>query len=245
MVRNNPEGGRAAEEAGVLAFLKKEPLLRVQALEWMRLGRGKVLAQAEGGALVLDTESGVPMLCAEDVDTALRLLDALPNPDILVCDLEEADGAVMRRLGFTGRAPYHNYVYLSDMPLPEETDVRLLPLPLSEAERVSRHYHIHTLGELREIIRQGRLMGGYAGGELAGFIGWHEEGSIGMLHVFGSYRRKGYGRAMEARLINLTLAQGRRPFGQVGADNDASRRLQEGLGLTRCEKTVSWLFREE
>ncbi len=229
----------------VLAFLEQEPLLRVQATQWMKQGRGEVLAQVRGGAVIRDRVSGVPMLCADTVEIALSLLPNVPRIGVMVCDLAMADGAVMERMGYPGRESYHNYVYLSDMPLPEEGELRLLPMPVENAVRVSEHYHIHTLSELAEDIRAGRLLGGYAGGEWVGFIGWHEEGSMGMLHVFEQYRRRGYGRAMEARLVNLTLLQGLLPYGQVSRDNMASAKLQESLGFTRCEKTVSWLFWED
>ncbi|MBE5905217.1 MAG: hypothetical protein E7277_00285 [Lachnospiraceae bacterium] len=50
--------------------------------------------------------------------------------------------------------------------------------------------------------------------EMAGFVGEHLEGSIGLLHVMPKFRRKGYAMA-----------------------------LQKKLGLTQSENTIIWMWR--
>ena len=228
-----------------MAFLEREPLLRVQALEAMRRGSAEVLAEKADGALLYDRRSGLPFLCADSAATARALLDSLPETPVLVSDFTELDGEISARFGLYGSQRCRNVVYLKREPLAVRTDVELKPLKVAEAELVSRHYHIHSLEEIRLAIREGRLLGGYSGGVLAGFIGWHEDGSMGMLHVFEEHRRKGYAFAMEALLVNRTLDEGRLPFGQVILGNEVSMALQMKLGFTKCDRPVSWLFRED
>ena len=227
------------------AFLEQEPLLRVQALEAMRRGSAEVLARRADGVLLFDRHCDLPLLCADSAETARALLDSLPETEVLVNDFTELDGEISARFGLNASQRCHNVVYLKREKVAVRTDLELIPLSEDQAELVSRHYHIHSLEEIRETIRDGRLLGGYSGGVLAGFIGWHEEGSMGMLHVFEQHRRKGHAFAMEALIINRMLDEGRLPFGQVVPGNEASMRLQIKLGFARCERPVSWLFRTD
>ncbi len=227
-----------------LFFLEREPLLRVQPRVAALRGSAKVLARADGG-LLLDLAGGVPMLCAEDGRAVRALEPFLPeDTSVLVSDYPPMDAWLMERRGLNGATVCNNVVYLKKEPVPVHTDVVLRPLPLSEAERVSGHYPIHDLETIRAFIREGRMLGGYRGEEMVGFLGWHEEGSMGLLHVFEPFRRRGYAYAMEGLQVNLMLARGELPFGQVVLGNDASMALQLKLGFTREDRTVSWLYRE-
>ena len=125
------------------------------------------------------------------------------------------------------------------------------PLPV-------RHRDIRALGEewlgelqkryslageryLRERLAKGEIFGAFLEGRLAGFIGLHEEGSMGMLWVDEDCRRQGIGASLEAWLINRLLERGETPYGQIEAGNLGSIRLQERLGLYLAEGYVWWV----
>ena len=88
------------------------------------------------------------------------------------------------------------------------------------------------------------MLGAYAQGVLAGFIGEHTEGAMGLLHVMPEYRRRGVGFALERAAIRHTMLRGYTPYGQVFEDNAASHALQKRLGMTRSEGPVLWLTGE-
>ena len=94
-------------------------------------------------------------------------------------------------------------------------------------------------------IKKGALFGAFVDGQLAGFIGMHAEGGIGMLFVSPEYRRRRIGMALETYMINLGLERGERPYGQVEIGNDASKGLQEALGLCFSKGRIYWMEREE
>ncbi|MCI5919517.1 MAG: GNAT family N-acetyltransferase [Roseburia sp.] len=85
------------------------------------------------------------------------------------------------------------------------------------------------------------MYGAFLAGKLTGFIGVHEEGSMGMLEVFPEYRGRKIGKALETYLINLQLEQGMTPYGQVVEGNEISTQLQKSLGLCPAKTPVYWM----
>ncbi|MBQ3898399.1 MAG: GNAT family N-acetyltransferase, partial [Lachnospiraceae bacterium] len=81
----------------------------------------------------------------------------------------------------------------------------------------------------------------FENGEIAGFIGCHGEGSIGMLYIDEKYRHKGYAADLESFMFNRDLEHGRIPYGQVVLGNEASVKLQEKIGVYGGDKVLTWL----
>jgi len=223
-------------------FLNRKPLLRVHALTCLRRGSADIIARHPDGLLLFERVGQVHFLCADTKDAVRALLKMMPQVPVMVSDLHEMDEWIMKERGFTGRTVCTNVVYLKREPVQIDTELALRPLPPEAAKTVSALYSLHDPDTIEGFIAEGRLLGGYLKDELVGFTGWHEEGAMGMLHVFEPYRRKGYAYAMEALQINLTLARGELPHGQVIQGNGASLALQKKLGFTAAEGTVSWLF---
>ena len=92
---------------------------------------------------------------------------------------------------------------------------------------------------IENLIGRGCLWGIFEKGALAGFIGEHLEGSMGLLEVLPEYRMKGYG---EAFLINRFLRLNETPFCQVTEGNAASLALQQKLGMDISEFKTAWIF---
>lgn len=76
---------------------------------------------------------------------------------------------------------------------------------------------------------------------LAGFIGEHLEGSMGLLEVLPEYRSKGYGYKLETFLINHFLRLNVIPFCQVRINNSESLALQKKIGMEISELTTFWI----
>jgi tRNA (guanine37-N1)-methyltransferase len=86
------------------------------------------------------------------------------------------------------------------------------------------------------------MIGIEAEGQLAGYIGTHDEGAMGLLQILPPYRRRHYAEALETAMIRFLMADGRAVWGQVEESNTASRRLQEKLGFAWGD-LYYWLFR--
>lgn len=81
-------------------------------------------------------------------------------------------------------------------------------------------------------------------GACAGFAGFHEEGSIGMLEVLPAWRRRGLGELLLRAGGKPALERGALPFAQVIEDNAPSLDLQQKAGLTLSGTRMFWLMRE-
>ena len=79
-------------------------------------------------------------------------------------------------------------------------------------------------------------------GNCAGFVGFHGEGSMGLLTVIPEFRRRGIGLALEARNLNRRLAERRIPFGHVVVGNEKSMGLQHKIGMEFSKNIVTWVF---
>lgn len=81
----------------------------------------------------------------------------------------------------------------------------------------------------------------YVDGNIAGFISFHSELSMGMLEVFEPYKRRGVGTELLIRDINYCLSVGRLPFCHIVDGNDKSKNMCEKLGLTFYDGLVYWV----
>lgn len=142
--------------------------------------------------------------------------------------------------------PCISYAYLSAMPpvvdLPRGVEIKRLAPTL--AQTVLDAYHNpgggYTVEHMADVMRKMGVFGAIADGKLAGFIGRHGDGNMGMLEVFPEFKRRGIGGALERFLINYIMTFGRKPICDVFADNGASIELQNKLGLTPSSYYTFW-----
>ncbi|MCB5478219.1 GNAT family N-acetyltransferase [Roseburia faecis] len=94
---------------------------------------------------------------------------------------------------------------------------------------------------LRSRIQDGMLVGAFYDEKLAGFIGQHCEGSIGMLMVAPKFQRRHIAMTLETYAANCMLEQGKIPFAQIITDNEKSKRLQEKEGFCLSRDKIFWM----
>ena len=127
-------------------------------------------------------------------------------------------------------------------PRADRPGVTLRLLTQEDLDFVLKNYH-HP-GAFPEHIR-GRIAEGMLGaeidGQLAGFIGIHEEGAMGLLEVLPAFRRRGLAETLEAALIQWQLERGFLPYAQVRIGNTASEALQRKLGLVFDSRVLRWV----
>lgn len=239
--------------------LMNNKLHNMDMIELINRGQAKLLYGGEDGALLQDRISGAYMLTVKDREAGERILDAvfadaseafmgtlLPQEEVslFVAHQEFMVDIIAKRLHLKRLPACFQMVYTRKETLPQKkADIRRMEM--DSLPTVLEHYEMIDESSLRERIQNGFLYGIYVEDKLAGFIGEHEEGSMGMLTILPPYRRQGLAAILETDQINRTLKKGQTPFCQVWEDNALSLHLQEKLGLYPAKEKIWWLVKEE
>lgn len=235
--------------------LLREKLLHIDMTELIARGKAKLIAADGENICLRDADSGIYFLTAENPAGGEKLLGHIPRtPEtLLVLHREFLCGQARQYLGTENTMACVQMVYTRREKLPvaglyregpteQEDGLQIQKLAPEYADAVFSHYDM--AGEpdyVRERIARGCMFGAFLDGQLAGFVGFHTEGSIGMLTVLPEYRGRKIGKALEIFAINRHLEQGFVPYGQVKTGNEKSMRLQESLGLYAAKENVYWV----
>ena len=230
--------------AAALAYLGREAVRYMDMILPIRRGTADVICADEGGVLLRETVSGGYFVTAGTLDDVERLLGSIDAaPDLVAAHQDFAAAACERRFGLKRVMRCHQAVWMGgEPPQIELPRLHIAPLPVDMAEAVCAIYTYDIgLDYIEDRLRAGAIVGAYAGDALAGFMGMHKEGSMGMLEVMPEYRRAGVATQLIAHLCGEVIGQGLTPFSQFGLKNEASRRLHERLGFVISWDDVYWL----
>lgn len=238
-----------AEKLHFFREIQKDIPLYVDMLESLRQ-EDAVILHDSGQALLLQLKSWpLYLLAAADPEEGERLLAGMtPDENGLVAVVLHGKELFSRAevLGFTESTPCYQTLYDKNDLLPLHTELAIRHPDRTDYETICKAYTL-PIGEdeIYASIDRPEFSAGYLGDLLAGFIGLHAEGSIGMLHVFEAFRGRGYALDLAAHMINRRMADGAFPYGQVFIDNDASIALQKKMGLSFSGDYICWKFKKE
>lgn len=230
-----------------LTYLLKRPGLHIDMTEAVYRGLGEILYGESDGVLLLirAKDSGAPVLYQFSADTreaAEKLLplmtQRLPVIAHQACCVESVTSRRQMAVSSCIQARWPSFNPPSATP-----QVEIWPLDLGDLPVVEEHYHlVETPTELAERIAAGSMFGACVEEQLAGFIGVHPEGAMGMLTVLEAYRGQGIGSALLTYLIRRELRRGHIPYSQTFRANQASIALQKKVGMQPQPETVWWLL---
>ena len=225
-----------------LEFLNKDYLLNVDMIECIRRDICRILYASDKAVLIVADSGWVHMLSCEDRELGLELIKTHQPPWVVLhqMDMREAVAGLGYRIG----DQCWQSAYTKTTPM-EETLADIRRLDRRFLKRIADNYELADEEEIAALLDAGVIYGAFAGGELAGFIGRHEEGSVGLLFVFPEFRRMGIAEALERNYVNRELAQGNVPYGQIFVGNTPSRQLQEKLGMDFTDKFICWCGKSE
>lgn len=213
-------------------------LLRV-----MERGSGEVIEESGTALLVRDDVSGAYLLACDDAEEGMALLDRHASEiGLLMVSNYSLGLAAFEKYGFSEKLECYQVAYYGERP---DTDAELFVRAANDDDlpMLTETYHLISSEELEKVVARGSILLGYYGGRLVGFIGEHLEGSMGILYVLPEYRRRGFGAALQKRMIAKTMDEGFIPFGQVEKDNVKSLGLQSKLGMTISGNLIVWMWK--
>ena len=233
-------------EQEILAYLERGGALTIDMTEAVRRGRSELLYAAPD-AVLLKTRGWLMLLACDTVEAGVRALahrDA--SCDSIVAHSEAARDAVKAVIpSFTHVNPCWQAYYAGKelRPVPDVCEVR--PFRREDIPFLLEHYDVIRSPEyFEERIDENELFAGYRDGKLCAFIGFHDDGSGGMLEVLPEFRRLGIGSALEVFLHNEALRRGWTPYGQIFVGNEASRKLQQSLHMVMSDGEIYWMFED-
>lgn len=147
--------------------------------------------------------------------------------------------------GFTRVTPYLNGYVPSDLVLEEVNVEKLIIKPLTQDDHafVRRVYQLIDSDEyIHERIDHG-MIGAWYDGDLVGFAGEHDEGSMGMLEVIPEARGRGIAKALSNAMITKMRKENRQAYTNASPENIASVQLQKKMGFEVADEPLYWLFK--
>jgi len=231
-----------------MKYMEQEPLWHMDMLEALKRDRGEVVYH-EGKTVLIrrNEEPDSYLLTADGPQAAEAAFEGVPAPRLLVARGEGVAERMGERFGLTLSDYCCNVAYLKGERLSWDSPGLIIrPFRAEELPILLDQYRLESEAEIREHMERGELFAAEYAGQLAGFMGLHSDGSMGLLEVFPQYRKLGIGRAIEKFFINFCLDRGWTPYGQVFLDNEASFSLQEHLGMAVDRtKKLCWCFAKE
>lgn len=225
----------------LLEQLSKNKRNNIHLMESLSRGKGEILYAQGKNLLIYLRECDNCMISAENEEIGQKMLSLVPSAaKWMVTSQEFLNDMICRQFDFQVYHACYQACYTKREPLPvRHKDIRLLTI--ADVGYVSANYQIGGEDYIRERIRAKAMYGAFVEEKLAGFAGIHDDGSLGMLFVEETYRRRGLGEALEAYVINRQREMGYIPYAHITAGNEASLRLQERLGLYLSGDTIWWL----
>lgn len=231
-------------------YVQKEQLIKqlsekkrsyIHMMENLARGKGEILFSEGKNILIYDRSCRLCMMTAESREDGERLLAFAPaETELFVTSQEFMNEPVCNRFSFVVYHECYQACYTRREALPvRHRDIRILDM--EALEYVKQHYETGAEGYLENRILNGAMYGAFAENKLVGFIGTHDDGSMGFLYVEEAYRRRGIGESLEAYNINRQREAGYTPYCHIIAGNEGSMHLQERLGLYLSKDTIWWL----
>lgn len=246
-------------------LLLKRKLHHIDMIELINRGRAEIIEFDDNEILIRDMSTGIHFHTwlkawagAREEYEGILTEDRLKRFGVncLVAHQEQIAKLVEAMPGFELQIGCRNVVYTQKERLsvtnlyrpdgkPTKAGVTIRALEPEMAKEVYEIYSREGEEYISDRIKTGNIFGAFieeSGKEnLAGIVGFHGDGSIGILHVKNEYRGRKLGKALETYACNEALSRGWIPYGQVEDSNEVSLRLQESLGLYSSKEKVFWL----
>lgn len=203
-------------------------------------GAEKIYAEKDGLLLFYGGIYNIFGTNGKGLENALSLVN---EAKCFVCSTEEECKAVMQKFGFAKSKPCYQIWYKKPfgVEIPQDTEVKILTPTDENIDFVTQTY---TLGFSREAIKT--LMtdfdfyATYTDGEISGYIGRHDEGSIGILEIMPKFRRRGLGAFLVDYSVKKVVESGDVAYCHIVKDNVGSLNMHLKMNFTPCDKLVWW-----
>ena len=227
-----------------ISYLKQGDIAHMDLLEEIRRGTGDQKMESSKGILLQDRRSKAYLLSTEDEEFREEALRQIWGAEVISVHQLNLVQRIQELFPYRRCLCCRQAVYGGKKPILFQSPARLQELSLAFLPALQRHYSGHADQKyLRGSLEEGVMIGAFLGEALAGFVGQHEEGSMGLLEVLPEYRGRGIGKALLAAAVNWQLERGQVPYSQIVDGNEISYRLHRSMGFSITPQvSVYWLM---
>jgi len=222
-------------------YLLEDSLSYIDMLEPLRRGTADIIYAENDGVVIYERNSQACMISMQESEKYKFIFDFEKYHSFAVHQKNISEW-IQQKGNFSHSFEAYQAVYRKKQNFVDcFDDIRVLTC--DNVDQICQNYKaMDDRKYIETLIDRKQLWGIFDKDALAGFIGEHLEGSMGLLEVFPEYRRKGYGYKLESFLINHFLQLNKIPFCQVMTDNVKSLALQQKFGMDISKQTTIWLF---
>ena len=225
-----------------LKYLNKNSTLNIDMIEAINRNTALIKYADIDGVILIENNSQAVMISVDRVDILEKALDGVSDVRIAVCHQSFLSEFVAAKLNMVKSFVCYQAAYFKNVCLPLVGMIEIRPLKETDITFVLKYYKVLDEEDLIEIVGRNDLYGGYIKKDIVGFVGRHQEGSLGLLHVLEEYRGNGYAKELISFMVNKELNNGNIPFCQIKMGNEASMKLLRKLGFMISSETICWMF---
>lgn len=226
--------------------LDNDQVLYADIIECLRK-KESIIYEDEHAICVQDHYSQMLYCASETPYSATKLVEAMPNDfSMIVAHDLYTDKMIQQRFHISCTLEcYHTMYTKKEKPmvtLPKGYEITMLDA--SHLKEIMALYSMEDCNQedyLMDCLNDG-MAGVFYQDDLCGFMGVHEQSSMGILEIKPKYRRIGLAIALIHYVVGMQMDKGRIPYGEIVKDNIASIKLQEKAGLKVSKALTYWYF---
>lgn len=229
------------DETQLITLLADDEVLNITLLESLRKHNAEMIVADRRCIIARDRPSNTLLIRATEWPVLEHALASFSEPCAVLLLSNDMAALMSRRFGLIPRAVYKQALYCGSSLLKPASSVVLKSLDSNDQVLVDHNYPSRDRDYLNTRLASHNLWAGYVDEQLIGFIGIHDDGSIGLLYVLEAFRQRGFGTQLLTAMTAYFLARQWRPYSQIVTTNSASLRLHEMVGYTLSSANVTWL----
>jgi len=229
-----------------LNYLNKDVVKHIGMIECVKHDKIEYLYCAEDGVFLYDESAKVHMIATDSAEVCAKAFEMRESLPLLVCHNEFEYDIAKEKFGLCGLNKCYQVVWLNEE-RPKLTGVCEVKKLEPTEENINIIYDNYTLSFTKEhikyIMEYMGMYGAYVDGKIVGFMGRHEERSLGLLEIFPEYRRRGIATELENYMLNMLVDNGEVPYAHIIYTNEKSLAMHVKRGFTFSKTFVYWLFK--
>ncbi len=200
----------------------------------------EVLFENENGFLLYGKDDGLANCYAADEVTAKAIVKLIPKNVTLVSVRGDFIKNVLLNCGFVIQDDCFQFEYYGKPLNSPKSEFTIRKIGINDFDKIAAFYH-SSVEYIKNLLKKGVFLAAFKDDEIIGAIGEHERGTIGMLFVKPTYRRKGIATLLMTAKTNEVLSKNKVPVLHVKKGNDASFYLQKNIGYELVTDKSYWL----